>query len=228
MADYDEELRRYSRRREGGAGGVPSSGDYDDEDTGYEQWEESYTPGDLGDIQEAYLLDPDEGLTEEDLIFIENVFEPHMMGSPVPKDGLEQPDVPGAELDADAATTDPYEAIDSGQVYYPPEDPPILPSPHLRDAEVAGGFAASADDVPYDAEETPERFDYSDTNIEDNVRRALRLHSATSDLDIQVQVVDGVATLRGRVPTLGDALRAEDIASEVEGVEEVREQLTVD
>ncbi len=226
MADYDEELRRYTRRREGGAGGMPSSGDYDDEDTGYEQWEEAYTAGDEGSIQEAYLLDPDEGMSEEDLLFVENAFEPHMMGSPVPKDGLEQPDVPGAELDSDAATTDPYEAIDSGQIYYPPEDPPILPSQRLRDADVAGGFATSADDVPFSQEELPER--YGDVEIEDNVRQALRLHSATSDLDIRVQVSDGVATLRGRVPTLGDAIRAEDIASEVDGVEEVREQLTVD
>lgn len=227
MGDYDEELRRYTRRREGSAGGVPSSGDYDDEDTGYEQWEEAYTMGDDGSIEETYLLDPDEDLSEEDLLFVENVFEPHMMGSPVPKDGLEQPDVPGAELDADAATTDPYEAIDSGQIYYPPEDPPILPSARLRDADVANGFASSADDVPYEEEEVVgERF--GDVETENNVRQALRLHSATSDLRIQVQVTDGVATLRGRVPTLGDALRAEDIASEVDGVEEVREQLTVD
>lgn len=228
MADYDEELRRSVRWREAGGGGMPSSGDYDNEDTGYEQWEEGYTPGDEGSIEEAYLLDPDERMSEESLLFAENVFEPHMMGSPIPKDGLEQPDVPGWELESDGATTDPYEAIDSGQVYYPPEDPPTLPSQQLRDADVAGGFAASADDVPYNVEDVPERFDTSDGEIAQNVLRALRLHSATTDLAIRVQVVDGVATLRGRVPTLGDAIRAEDIASEVDGVDEVREQLTVD
>jgi len=228
MGEYDEELRRSVRWREGGEGGVPSSGDYDDEDTGYEQWEESYSPGDEGTIEEAYLLDPDEAFTEDDLLFAENVFEPHMMGSPIPKDGLEEPDVPGWELDSDAATTDPYEASDGGQIYYPPEDPPILPSQQFRDADVANGFATSADDVPLDEEEVPERFDVSDEEIAQNVLRALRLHSATSDLPIRVQVVDGVATLRGRVPTLDDALRAEDVASEVDGVVQVREQLTVD
>lgn len=228
MGEYDEELRRYTRRRERGEAGVPTSGDYDDEDTGYEQWEHAYVEGDRGEIQETYLLDPDEEFSEEDLLFAENVFEPHMMGSPVPKDGLEVPDVPGWELDSDEATTDPYEAIDGGQVYYPPEDPPILPSEQLRDAEIAGGFATSADDVPYEDEDVPERFDDSDVQIEYNVRRALRLHSSTSDLRIKVQVTDGVVTLRGRVPTLDDAERAADIALEVDGVEAVREQLTVD
>jgi hypothetical protein len=199
----------------------------DDEDRGYEQWEEGYLEGDDGSIEETYLLDPDEGFHEEDLLFAENAFSPHMMGRPVPKDGLEVPDVPESELDTDDATTDPYEAIDQGKVYYPPEDPPTLPSEQLRDADVASGFATSADEAPPEEDDVPERFEDSDWDIAKRVSEALRLHAYTSDMDIRVQVLDGVATLRGRVNTLADVAVVEDVASEVEGVEEVREQLSL-
>lgn len=198
-----------------------------DEDRGYEQWEEGYLEGDDGSIEETYLLDPDEGFSEADLLFAENAFAPHMMGRPVPKDGGEVPDVPESELDTDDATTDPYEAIDQGKIYYPPEDPPTLPSQRLRDADVASGFATSADDAPPEEEDVPERFVDSDWDIAQRVSEALRLHAYTSDLDVRVQVLDGIATLRGRVNTLGDVTVVEEVASEVEGVVEVREQLTL-
>ncbi len=220
-------LRRESEEDEAGAR-APDFGAGDrGEDQGYEQWEEAYLEGDTGSIAETYLLDPDEGFTEDDLLFAENAFSPSMMGSPVPKDGLAEPDIPGEEMGDDDATTDPYTAIEDGRVYFPPEDPPIVPSPRRRDADVAVGFGTSADDVSLEEQDVPERFDVSDQQIAANVEEALRLHSETQDLSIRVQVLDGVATLRGRVNTLQDVALAEDIASEVEGVEEVQEQLTL-
>ncbi len=205
----------------------PGAPDYDSQDEGYEQWEESYTEGDDGSIEEAYLLDPDERLSEEDLLFIENAFSPHMYGSPVPKDGLEKPDVPGWEMQDDAATTDVYEAIDAGEIYTPPEDPPTLPSRSQSDVDMGIGFASSADDAPLDEEEVPARFATSDAEIADRVREALRLHASTTALPILVRVRDGVVTLRGRVEDLDDIAVVEDIVSDVEGVEEVRDQLTI-
>lgn len=202
-------------------------GDYD-QDRGYEQWEEGYTEGDDGHLEETYLLDPDRDFTEDDLLFLENAFSPHMMGRPVPKDGLEEPDVPEEELYTDDATTDPYEAIDEGKIYYPPEDPPIQPSEKLRDADIATGFATSADDAPPEESEVPARFVDSDWDIAQRVREALHLHAYTSDMNIRVQVYDGVVSLRGRVTALQDLAVVEDIASEVEGVDEVREHLTID
>ncbi len=205
------------------------SGDYDNEDVGYEQWEEGYTEGDDGTIQEAYFLDPDADFTEEDLLFAENAFSPHMTGSPVPKDGLEEPDLPGSEMATDDATTDPYEAIEQGKIYYPPEDPPIVPSRRLRDADIANGFAPSADETSLEERNEPERFEVSDLQIAANAREALRLHGYTSDMDnIRIQVQDGVATLHGKVRSLQDIFMVEDIVSEVEGIEEVREHLTVE
>ncbi|MCL6429794.1 MAG: BON domain-containing protein [Anaerolineae bacterium] len=200
--------------------------DYEVEE--YEQWEEGYLEGDDGSMEETYLYDPDEGFTDEDLLFAENAFSPHMIGRPAPQDGLEEPDVPPEDVESDEPTTDPYAAIDEGRIYYPPEDPPILPSERLRDADIAIGFATSADDAPLEVEDVPERFDSSDYDIAERVAQALRLHSATSDLDIKVQVQDGIVTLRGHVDTLQDVAAVEDIASEVEGVVEVREQLTLD
>ena len=222
----EDKGRGYVLRRESYKEGAGPP-DFDDEDRGYEQWEEGYVVGDSGSIEETYLLDPDELFDENDLLFAENVFEPHMMGSPVPKDGLQSPDVPGEELDEDDATTDPYAASDDGRIYYPPEDAPTQPSRQRRDADVAVGFGTSADDVALDEVDVPERFDVSDQQIAANVQQALRLHSETQDLNIRVQVQDGIATLRGQVDTLADVASAEDIASEIEGVEEVREQLTL-
>ncbi len=203
-------------------------GDYGlSEDRDYEQWEQGYTEGDDGHLGENYFLDPDEEFDEESLLFAENAFSPHMMGNPVPRDGGQAPDVPEAELEDDGATTDPYEAIDQGKTYYPPEDPPTLPSERLRDVDIASGFSSSADEAPLQDSDMPERFDNSDWDISARVEEALRLHAYTSGMNIRVQVRDGIVTLRGVVDTLEDVSRVEDVASEVEGVEEVRERLLV-
>lgn len=209
-----------------GSKGELAMGDFRSEDQNYEQSEERYTEGDDGTLEEVYLLDPDEDFTEEDLLFAENAFSPSMYGSPTPKDGLEEPDVPEEDYESDDATTDPYSAIEDGRIYYPPEDPPIMPSQRLRDADVATGFATSAEDAGFDEFEDPERFDNSDLQIESRIHEALRLHSYTQGMDIRVIVRDGVATLRGHVDDLQDIGVVEDIAWEVEGVEEVREQLS--
>jgi osmotically-inducible protein OsmY len=120
-----------------------------------------------------------------------------------------------------------YEAIDEGKIYYPPEDAPTQPSQRLRDVDIATGFATSANDAPPEEEDVPTSFEDSDWDIAQRVTEALRLHAYTSDMQIRVHVREGVVMLRGRVDNLQDAAVAEDIASEVEGVEEVREQLTV-
>ncbi|MGQ9681991.1 MAG: BON domain-containing protein [Anaerolineae bacterium] len=200
-----------------------------DEDYGeeYEQWEESYAEGSDGHIDEAYLLDPDEGFSEEDLLFAENAFSPSMWGRAAVFDGAEQPDVERSDQETDDATTDPFAASETGKTYLAPEDPPIRPSKTRQDAEIAIGFGDSYDDVALEIEDVPERFADADLDIAQRVTEALRLHSYTSDMDIRVQVTDGVVTLRGRVDSLQDIAIVEDIASEVEGVEAVREQLTL-
>jgi osmotically-inducible protein OsmY len=141
--------------------------------------------------------------------------------------GLEAGDFTDQELD-----TDPVAASGAGPSW---EDdvvsegaeayvPPIDPVGTTR--EVIGGFETSSmDDVPV------ARSEYgglSDDSIADAIRRELREDSATSDLDIQVHVRDGMVHLRGKVMTIDDAENAEAVASRVPGVKEVRELLDVE
>jgi osmotically-inducible protein OsmY len=66
-----------------------------------------------------------------------------------------------------------------------------------------------------------------DEAIADDVRRELREDALTTDLEIRVLVRSGVAYLYGSVATLDDVEAAEEVASRVPGVIEVREELEV-
>ena len=66
-----------------------------------------------------------------------------------------------------------------------------------------------------------------DEAIADAIRRELREDALTTDLTIRVTVRDGVAHLRGSVPSLDDAESAEEVAGRVPGVREVIEELDV-
>jgi hypothetical protein len=110
---------------------------------------------------------------------------------------------------------------EGGTVYTPPTDPVG------NNTEVIGGFQASSmDDVSVERsalDGLP-----GDVAIEDAVRRELREDAATTDLRVAVAVDRGVVRLRGVVPYLSDAEAAEEVAARVEGVLEVREELTVE
>ena len=67
----------------------------------------------------------------------------------------------------------------------------------------------------------------NDDDLARVVRRELREDALTIDLDVQVAARDGVIVLRGQVITLEDAENAEAVAARVEGVREVREELTI-
>ena len=57
--------------------------------------------------------------------------------------------------------------------------------------------------------------------------RELREGALTIDLQVEVDVRNCVATLRGEVERLEDDENAEAVAARVEGVQEVREELVV-
>jgi osmotically-inducible protein OsmY len=113
------------------------------------------------------------------------------------------------------------EEISEGEeVYVPPTDPV-----RERDGEVLGGFQTTSMDqvrVPRSADG-----EIGDEAIAEAVRRELREDAATSGLEIYVQVRRGRVLLRGAVPSLDDAENAEEVASRVEGVNEVVEELDV-
>lgn len=129
----------------------------------------------------------------------------------------------GAEGEPGNSAIDPV--ADGDAVYVPPTDPVIAVNAR-GNVEVLGGFSETADDQ---VAPIPSASDgkLGDEAIEDAVRAALRRDAATTDLQIEVLVRNGVAHLRGRVSDLDDADNAEDVASRVPGVREVVEELDV-
>jgi len=129
----------------------------------------------------------------------------------------------GGEGEPGNSAVDPV--ADGNEVYVPPTDPVIAVNAH-GNVEVLGGFSETSDDQ---LAPIPSASDgkFGDEAIEDAVRAALRRDAATTDLEIEVLVRDGVAHLRGRVSDLDDADNAEDVASRVPGVREVLEELEV-
>lgn len=109
---------------------------------------------------------------------------------------------------------------EGGAVYIPPVDPVAT------NTEVIGGFQSDSMET-VEVERSALDGQFGDEALAEAIRRELREDSATTALDIQVEVKGRVALLRGRVPMLDDAENAEEVASRVPGLAEVREQLEV-
>ncbi len=119
-------------------------------------------------------------------------------------------------------------SVEPDPTYFAPTDPVIDTSTHDEQGNVTvlGGFeATSMDDETVDA--SAEDKLPGDEALADAIRRELREDASTTDLQVDVRVVRGVAHLRGIVPSLEDAENAEAVASEVPGVIEVDEELDV-
>ena len=67
-----------------------------------------------------------------------------------------------------------------------------------------------------------------DEAIRDAILRELREDAATTDLNLEVDVEEGLVTLRGTVQSLDDVESAEEVAARVPGVIEVNEELDVE
>jgi osmotically-inducible protein OsmY len=118
------------------------------------------------------------------------------------------------------------EDLDDGDhVYVPPTDP-VITTDAQGQAVILGGFGGSATDEVGDTAED-ESHGYGDEALADLIRQELREDAATTDLQIRVLVRNGVVHLHGSVPDLDDADAAEEVASRVPGVREVREELDV-
>jgi osmotically-inducible protein OsmY len=107
------------------------------------------------------------------------------------------------------------------EVYVPPTDPPSDGA-----GEVIGGFRLTAMDDERVARSTiiggsP------DEAIREAVLRELREDAATTALEIDVEVYEGIVTLRGSVDDLLDAEAAEEVAARLPEVREVHEELDV-
>lgn len=126
-------------------------------------------------------------------------------------------------------TTDAMIAVEEGIPYMPPTDPVVRPTSDEQQLEVAGGFGATS------MEEFPDELATSalgdappgDDDVRSQVMEALAVDATTADLAIEADVRNGIAYLRGRVPTLDDAELAEEVAARVPTVREVIDELEI-
>jgi osmotically-inducible protein OsmY len=117
--------------------------------------------------------------------------------------------------------------MDQGLVYTPPTDPPVVPSDDLQGAEIAAGFGSSIDDE-LEVQNLPERVDDNDSDLEDDIRRALRYNSETTHLeDVRVYVRNGNAYLRGTVEFEDDIAIVDEFIRDMDVVDEVYNELEV-
>lgn len=126
-------------------------------------------------------------------------------------------------------TTDPLLASQEGLAWIPPSDPVVVPDATSPEGlRVAAGFGTTAFDEPFDADHHGELLPAED-EMTDRVREALRADAATSryaDI-LTIETEGGVATIRGVVDDILDSDDIIAVASEVTGIAEVRDQLTV-
>jgi len=124
-----------------------------------------------------------------------------------------------AQPDGDA------EDVDSELVVFPPTDPVITTDRH-GNTQVLGGFEATSM-MPEGVARSALDGEPGDEALADAIRRELREDASTTDLQVEVSVLQGVARLRGRVPGLEDADNVESVAGRVPGLRDVVEELEV-
>lgn len=129
----------------------------------------------------------------------------------------------------DGHTYNPQQASEQGLTYTPPSDPPVLPSEDLQNAEIATGYSQSMEASSPDEESLPSRVDNNDLELQNDVYEALRNNSETAHLtNVAVRADDGIVTLLGTVPSDDDIALVTDIITDLDGVIEVRNRLSVE
>jgi len=129
--------------------------------------------------------------------------------------------------DTDGSTDNVQLAMDQGLVYTPPTDPPVIPSDGSQGIEMAAGFASSIED-DFETRDLPESLDDEDSDVENELRRALRHNSQTTHMDdVRIYVRDGIAYLRGTVDDDEDSDIVEEFIRDLDVVEDVQNELEV-
>jgi len=125
----------------------------------------------------------------------------------------------------DGSTENVQLAMDQGLVYTPPTDPPVVPSDDLQGIEMAAGFASSIED-DYESSKLAGSTDGEDSDVERELRRALRFNSETMHLDdVRVHVREGIAYLRGTVDDDEDIALVEDFIRDLDVVDDIENEL---
>jgi osmotically-inducible protein OsmY len=138
--------------------------------------------------------------------------------------------------DVGAGASDVQEAVEEAEPYFPPTDPVVTPTDDAQKLEKTGGWQDTsmdevAEDPELDSDEdeptSPSAGARDDETIREDILRELRQDALTTDLGIDVEVVRGIVVLRGSVPSLDDAINAEEVARRVPGVKDVNEETTI-
>ena len=125
----------------------------------------------------------------------------------------------------DETQDDPGASAENAEPYFPPTDPVVRETD--GPPRIEGGFADTSMDGVARAPRTHVGGP-ADEALADDVRRALRRDAATADLELEVAVADGVATLRGRVSDLTDTDSALAVAGRVPGIADVVDEIEVE
>jgi osmotically-inducible protein OsmY len=135
-----------------------------------------------------------------------------------------------ASLDLrEGETANPHVAAEEGETWIPPVDPPVVAN---ADAEggitVAAGFGSTALDEPFDADHHGTALS-ADDEVSARVREALLADSRTSRLAnlVGIDTEAGVVTIRGTVEDIDDGDLLAEVATEVSGVTEVRDETEI-
>jgi hypothetical protein len=143
------------------------------------------------------------------------------------KDRQDKDDIPDSEIEiepfAEPVETDPTEAVEEAEPYFPPTDP-VVRVDENGETQIAGGFGTGEALERHPTAAT--RGAPSDEALEDLVHRALRLDAGTAQLHLKVGVLEGVVRLRGLIEDESDAESALAVAGDIPGVVDVIDELT--
>jgi osmotically-inducible protein OsmY len=138
------------------------------------------------------------------------------------------PEVPLETDETDVVDDTVYDEVppvEPDPSYFAPTDP-VIGTGAEGQTTILGGWeptSMSSDEIEPSAEDRQP----GDEALADAIIRELHEDAATTALQVEVQVLEGVARLRGTVPDLEDAENAEAVASRVPGVRDVIEELTI-
>jgi hypothetical protein len=143
--------------------------------------------------EDSFLSDVDGGFPQRDVVSLDELTDNELR---------------------EGETTDPIEAIEEGETWIPPTDPPVVPVPGDPDSiEVPGS----------------EELDEAEGSLNARIRKALRADASTSALadQLEIAVIGSTAIIRGQVdgPEDGDAIV--EVATDVEGIDEVSDETEV-
>jgi hypothetical protein len=111
-------------------------------------------------------------------------------------------------------TTDPVEATEEGEVWIPPTNPPVVPVTDDPDGIEVPGFG---------------ELDAAEGSLNAEIRKALRSDASTSSLAdrLEIAVIGSTAVIRGVVDGIEDSDAIVDVVSQVDGIDEVRDETEV-